>query len=116
MIVAKGLVEKSLGRGRKLGFPTANIALGDAVVEDGIYIGFANKMPALIFVGAAETFGERERRIEAHLLDFDGDLYGQEIEVELKQKIRESRKFETQEELVAQMKKDEQVARKYFST
>lgn len=105
-----GKVIRGAGRGRGLGFPTANI---DAVpdVEEGIYIGYANGMPSLIFVGAAETFDETAKRVEVYILDFDGDLYGQELDVRIVKKIRGNQKFESGEALIEQMKDDEREAR-----
>ena len=110
-----GTVQKHKGRGKKLGFPTANIQI-DEKIEDGIYISTVGpaQLPGLVFIGAAETFGERKRWAEVHILDFDADIYGQIIEVELIKKIRENRKFDSQKELVLQMKNDEAVARNFF--
>lgn len=113
----KGIVKKNLGRGAKLGFPTANIDVPKAT-NDGIYtaITYCNTVTyySIVFIGAAETFGESDRKAEVYLLDFDGDLYGQQIEVEVIKKIRDNQKFESEAELVDQMKKDEQVARELF--
>ena len=108
-----GVVKKQSGRGKSLGFPTANID-APATIEDGLYIGLTNKKPSLIFIGANETFGETDRRAEIYLLDFAGDLYDQQIEVETLKKIREVIRFDSKEALVEQMKKDEKEARTYF--
>ena len=112
-----GVVKKSLGRGKKLGFPTANLDT-PADVEEGLYIAWCKvkdkHWPSLVFVGASETFGETEKKAEAYLLDFDGELYGQVLEIELLKKIREVMKFNTPEELVGQMKRDELIAREFF--
>lgn len=112
-----GIVQKHLGRGKKLGFPTANIKVGKNV-KDGIYVGTVGpmKLPALVFIGVAKTFDEEKRWAEVYILDFDEDIYGKEIEVELKNKIRNNKKFDSQAELVRQMKKDELLAREYFET
>ena len=112
-----GVVKKNLGRGAKLGFPTANI---DAPKEtsDGIYaaITHCNTVPyySVVFIGAAETFNEPDRKAEVYLLDFSANIYGKEIEVEIIKKIRDNQKFDSEQELVEQMKKDEQVARDFF--
>jgi riboflavin kinase/FMN adenylyltransferase len=111
----KVLVKKDQGRGKSLGFPTANFNL-DENLNDGIYVGKANAKPALIFVGANITFGESRKHGEVYILDFQDDLYDQEIEVEILQKLRENKKFDSSEELIEQMKKDEEVARKFFGT
>jgi riboflavin kinase / FMN adenylyltransferase len=119
----KGIVKKFTGRGRELGFPTANIEIGDLDIEDGLYIGLVKIGPstssainfkALIFIGANETFDERNRHAETYILDFDQNLYEQEIEVETIKKIRDVKKFKSADELIAQMKKDEQIAREFF--
>lgn len=130
----RGVVKKHLGRGTKLGFPTANLEAPEGL-EEGIYAGLVNLHPsprrstgapspeqgeslkvAIAFLGAAETFGEREKKLEVHILDFDRDLYGQEIEVQLLRKIRDNIKFNSQDELVAQMREDERAAREFFRT
>lgn len=111
-----GIVQKHKGRGKKLGFPTANIEI-DKNVGDGIYIATVGPMelPTIVFIGAAKTFGEKKRWAEIYILDFDEDIYGQEIEVELIKKIRSNKKFDLQAELVRQMKEDELAAREYFN-
>ena len=109
-----GIVKKDQGRGKQLGFPTANLDLPQDVA-DGIYVGLANNHQALIFIGANITFGESARHAEAYLLDFSGELYGQQIEVELLKKLRENKKFDSQEALIEQMKIDERIAREFFA-
>lgn len=111
----KAVVKKDRGRGRAMGFPTANFDLPQDI-EDGIYVGLADKKPALVFIGANLTFSENTKHGEVYILDFNEDLYGQEIEVEILKKIRENQKFESQAELVEQMKKDEAVAREFFGS
>ena len=112
-----GTVKPNLGRGRELGYPTANIPPNESI-EDGLYVGYASfddvKQPALIFIGPAITFNETERKAEIYLLDFKGDLYGKEIHVDVLQKQRDNIKFDSSEELIAQMQKDEEEAKKFF--
>lgn len=114
-----GIVQKHLGRGKKLGFPTANLQLSDSHIEDGIYASLTyysgKEYQSLAFVGVAETFGETERRLEVYLFDFSGDLYGQEITVKLVSKIRENRKFDSADELIKEIKNDEIEAREFFN-
>ncbi len=116
----KGQVKKHLGRGAKLGYPTANIDI-PADAQEGVFVGYTtifperSRRPSIIFIGAPEMFGDEEKRLEAHILDFEGDLYGQEIVVEIIHKLRDNRKFSTQEELVAQMKEDERQASEFFA-
>jgi riboflavin kinase/FMN adenylyltransferase len=113
-----GIVKKNLGRGRQLGFPTANIE-APKELEDGIYVGvtYCNTLVynSIIFVGAAETFGEADRKAEVYILDFEEDLYDQKIEVETQKKIRDNKKFASEQELIDQMKHDEKVAREFFA-
>lgn len=109
------IIKKGAGRGRDLGFPTANFEV-DPSLEDGIYVGQVNSLPALIFIGANVTFDETVRHGEAYLLDYSEDLYGQEVSVETLQKIRENKKFDSQPELVEQMTEDERLARDFFKT
>ncbi len=112
-----GMVKKHLGRGKELGFPTANL---DAPkdLEDGLYLAWtlvgSDKLPSLLFIGANETFGEREKVAEVYILDFSGDLYGKQIETETIKKIRDVIKFDTKELLIEQMQKDEAIARAFF--
>lgn len=128
MIAISGIVKKNLGRGRKLGFPTANLDYEGDLAE-GVYFGTVKIIPtnpplskrekqrelmALIFIGAPRTFADERKRLEAYILDFDQDLYGQEIEVQIQKKLRDNLKFESEAELIAQMKQDERMAREYL--
>lgn len=105
-----GKVSKYNQRGKKLGFPTANVNLRKAIPE-GIYISKLKLnqsiYPSLTFIGQA-------RVAETYILDFNTNIYNQWITVRLIKKIRSNKKFDSTEELVKQMKEDEQVARKYF--
>jgi riboflavin kinase/FMN adenylyltransferase len=95
-------------RGGTLGFPTANVAVepGLLVPQNGIYAGSALGTPAAISIGTNPHYGGTERRIEAHLLDYEGDLYGQRLVVELWQRLRDERAFESEEALIAQIALD----------
>jgi riboflavin kinase/FMN adenylyltransferase len=99
----EGIVVRGDGRGRELGFPTANLDVpaGLLVPPDGVYAGWTLDRPAAVSIGTNPHFDGVERRVEAHLLDFDGDLYGQRLVVELWSPIREQRRFDSLEELVA---------------
>lgn len=98
----EGIVVRGDGRGRALGYPTANLATpaGLLVPADGVYAGRALGHRAAISIGTNPTFDGVERRVEAHLLDFDGDLYGQRLVVELWELLRGQRRFESEAELV----------------
>lgn len=112
-----GKVRKHNQRGKKLGFPTANINLTQNIPE-GIYISKTQLQglwyQSLTFIGQAKTFGEIRFHAETYILDFNKNLYGKWISVKLLKKIRNNKKFNSAEELIAQMKKDEKEARKYF--
>ena len=106
--VVRGTVIHGEKQGRALGYPTANIrpAAGD-LPPFGIYAGRVLNRPAAISVGVRPTFGRAlEPLLEAYILDFDGCLYGQELEVELTEFLRPERRFDSIEELVAQIASD----------
>jgi riboflavin kinase/FMN adenylyltransferase len=99
----EGIVVRGDGRGRELGFPTANLDVpeGLLVPPDGVYAGWARDRRAAVSIGTNPHFDGVERRVEAHLLDFDGDLYGERLVVELWASLREQRRFDSLEGLVA---------------
>jgi riboflavin kinase / FMN adenylyltransferase len=99
----EGIVVRGDGRGRELGFPTANLDVPDdlLVPPDGVYAGWAGRRRAAVSIGTNPHFDGLERRVEAHLLDFDGDLYGDRLVVEVWSPIREQRRFDSLGELVA---------------
>lgn len=70
--------------------------------------------PSIVFIGVAETFGDTEKQVEVYILDFNRNIYGQEITVQLLDKLRPSAKFASADELIAQMKRDEHAAREFF--
>jgi riboflavin kinase/FMN adenylyltransferase len=108
----EGVVVRGDKRGREIGFPTANLSPQpwSAVPADGIYAGRlvrgAEQLPAAISIGTNPTFAGRERRVEAYVLDFDGDLYGERVGLSFAARLRETVRFDTVEDLVAQMAKD----------
>jgi riboflavin kinase/FMN adenylyltransferase len=104
----EGVVVSGDSRGGTLGFPTANLAVPANVLvpEYGIYAGAADARRAAVSIGVNPHYGGRERRVEAFLLDFEGDLYGRRLIVELWQRLREERAFESEAELVAQIGRD----------
>ena len=114
-----GKVRKENQRGKKLGFQTANVNLSRDIPQ-GIYVSktkVEEKIhPSLTFIGKVKTFNEKIFQSETYILDFKKDIYGKWISVELLKKIRENKKFDSAEDLVAQMKKDEQNARTYFTS
>jgi len=104
-------------RGRSIGFPTANVLPDvDAVIPArGVYAGFVRlgeeEHAACTNVGVAPTFGRAESRVEAYLLDFEGDLYGRVVDVSFTKHIREERRFSGIDELKEQIRRDVDEAR-----
>ena len=113
---ALGEVVHGDARGRTLGFPTANVALqGGALPPTGVYAVEAvvdgETYAAVANLGTRPTFADGEPSLEVHLLDFDRDLYGRELEVTFRQLLREERRFDGPDELKAQIARDVQAAR-----
>jgi riboflavin kinase / FMN adenylyltransferase len=114
-----GIVERGDERGRAIGFPTANLRTDawTAVPADGVYAGRAIRLDewgrtvgllgtAAISVGTNPTFDVRQRRVEAFVLNFDGDLYGDGLGVEFVRRLRGMERFDSVDALVAQMHDD----------
>jgi riboflavin kinase/FMN adenylyltransferase len=105
-----GVVIHGDGEGRRLGFPTANIQVEQRL--SGIWAGTVtidrHTYPSALFASV------RRPILEAHILDFDGDLYGRHISVEIVQSIREDRAFSSIEDLRQQIVNDVQSVREYF--
>jgi riboflavin kinase / FMN adenylyltransferase len=108
-----GMVVAGDQRGGTLGYPTANLLLEPdlAVPSFGIYAGSARGHRAAISIGTNPHYGGTERRIEPYLLDFEGDLYGQRLVVELWERLRDEAVFASEEELVAQIARDVEATR-----
>jgi riboflavin kinase/FMN adenylyltransferase len=109
----EGVVVRGDGRGREIGFPTANLLTGQyaAVPADGVYAawlvrGRGERLPAAVSIGTNPTFSGRERRVEAYVLDFDGDLYGERLALDFVTRLREMRTYTGVEPLVAQIHED----------
>jgi riboflavin kinase/FMN adenylyltransferase len=107
-----GKVVHGTERGKQLGFPTANLGVnsGQGLPVDGVYVTRAylgnHAYPSVTNIGLRPTFGQGERAVEVYLLDFKGQLYGQELRVELVERLRGERHFPTSEELKAQINRD----------
>jgi riboflavin kinase/FMN adenylyltransferase len=101
-------------RGGTLGYPTANLAVepGLLVPAYGIYAGAALGHRAAISIGTNPHYGGEERRIEPYLLDFDGDLYGRRLVVELWERLRDEQVFESEQDLIDQIARDVEATRK----
>ncbi|HET6874953.1 MAG TPA: bifunctional riboflavin kinase/FAD synthetase [Acidimicrobiales bacterium] len=111
----RGVVEDGDKRGRTLGFPTANVSLPEyiALPADGVYAGWYRRPdgvlhPAAISVGRRPTYYEENgmRLLEAYLLDFDGDLYGEQARVDFVAHLRPQARFESSQALIDQMDRD----------
>ena len=104
----EGVVVGGDRRGATLGFPTANLQVDPEVLVPGfgIYAGAAGERRAAISIGVNPHYGGEERRVEAYLLDWEGDLYGDRLRLELWRYLREERAFASEEELVAQIARD----------
>ncbi|MCU1592108.1 MAG: riboflavin biosynthesis protein RibF [Frankiales bacterium] len=108
----EGLVVRGDQRGRAIGYPTANLSLipWSAVPADGIYAGRFRRgkeaLPAAISIGTNPTFAGRERRVEAFILDFSEDVYGERVGLAFTGRLRDTIRFDTVEELVVQMDHD----------
>ena len=112
-----GPVVEGFRRGRTIGVPTANLLIQNQLIPaDGVYVGRceidSTLYGAAISIGVAPTFdGESRRQIEAHLLDFDGDLYGRTIHLELLDWTRDQLRFDGVEALKRQLSRDIALAR-----
>jgi riboflavin kinase/FMN adenylyltransferase len=110
----QGEVVEGDRRGRELGMPTANIVPDEryAYPGHGVYAAVADGRPAAINVGVRPTFETgRGLLVEAHLIDFEGDLYGRVLRIDFLERLRGERRFETTEALVEQMWRDVDQAR-----
>jgi riboflavin kinase / FMN adenylyltransferase len=110
----RGTVVPGDQRGRTLGFPTANVAVPDEMLmpADGIYAGWlqraGGRLPAAIYIGHRPTFYDDRSMtlLEVHVLDFVGDLYGEDVAVEFTHRIRPDARFASVDELSAQLRED----------
>ncbi len=114
-----GEVVHGAGRGAGLGFPTANLDAGSQLVPaDGVYAGFtrmeSQSYPTAISIGTNPTFGGEHRVIEAHLLDYQGDLYERELRVGFHGWLRDQQPFPSPSALQAQIQRDIEQTRAVF--
>ena len=118
-----GVVVRGEGRGRRIGLPTANLdVVNETVPGGGVYACWcriegaqAAARPAAVNIGRRPTFGGGLTTVEAHVLDFDGDLYGRMLRLEFEDRLREERAFPGPEALVAQIRSDIDAARRVLS-
>jgi riboflavin kinase/FMN adenylyltransferase len=119
----EGVVVRGAGRGKKLGFPTANVDVCEDFItpKDGVYLGTVeingneNKLfPAIINIGDKPTFKESKKWIEAFIINFKDDMYKRKIKINFLERLRNEITFESKDKLISQMKMDLEYAKKYF--
>lgn len=115
-----GVVSTGAGRGAELGFPTANVTgVKTLLPADGVYAARARASdawhPAAVHLGPNPTFADGDRKLEVHLLDFAGDLYNQEIWIDLHAEVRPIQRFPSAQDLVAQLRQDVETVRMLVS-
>lgn len=107
-----GIVVRGDGRGRQLGYPTANVRTERyaAIPADGVYAGRVvldgKRLPAAVSIGTKPTFEGREHAVEPYILDFDEDIYGDELGVEFTARLRGQERYDRIEDLVGQIGRD----------
>lgn len=113
-VEVEGTVVTGDERGGTLGFPTANLDVRPELLvpANGIYAGAAGDLRAAVSIGTNPHYGGRERRVEAHILDFSGDLYGQRLLVQLWERLRDEAAFDSEDDLIAQIAEDVEAARR----
>jgi riboflavin kinase / FMN adenylyltransferase len=114
--ILEGTVVQGAQRGRTIGVPTINLNCGDQLIPaDGVYVGQCKinnqNFTAAVSIGNAPTFENANWQVEAHLLDFTGDLYGQTIRLEILDWLREQQKFQNIDQLKTQIARDIQDCR-----
>ncbi len=117
-----GPVVSGVERGRVIGFPTANIAVGSglALPPFGVYVTRAwlegESYRSVTAIGKRPTFEDGERTVEVHIMDFGGDLYGRELRIDVLKRLRGEERFASAEALIEQIGKDVEAARHYFDS
>ena len=114
-----GEIVRGEGRGRTIGFPTANLALASELVPlPGVYVTealvLAGRFAGLTNVGHRPTFGDGELTVETHLLDFADDLYGERLELRFLARIRDEMRFDSASDLADQIARDRAAAESYL--
>jgi len=117
--ILAGIVEEGKGLGRTLGFPTANLRVGDAPLpERGVYAARAQTphgtYPAVVNIGSHPTFPEGPDTVEAYLLEYEGNLYGQSVTLCLGERLRPEFRFPSREALIEQIGRDAARARAIY--
>jgi riboflavin kinase / FMN adenylyltransferase len=107
-VEVEGIVVTGDARGGTLGFPTANLDVRPELLvpQNGIYAGAAGENRSAVSIGTNPHYGGSERRVEAFLLDFAGDLYGKRLIVELWERLRDEQSFDSEQALIDQIARD----------
>ena len=120
-IIIRGRVIHGFDKGKKLGFPTTNLHLVEDYPLDnytGVWCSYTywqgRKIAGVAHIGPVKIFGESSIRVETHLLDWQEDLYGEDLQIELLQKLRDTIGFTSETELVKQVMEDIGQTRAYF--
>ena len=115
MITIEGEVIHGAKLGRRMGFPTANMEVGSVEVENGVYLSIVRidgkDWKAMSNIGVRPSVDGKCRLLETHIFDFQGDLYGQRLSVQLIRKIRDEKRFASVEELKQQLHHDFELIR-----
>ncbi len=119
----EGVVVRGDRRGRQLGFPTANLLTRPyaAIPADGVFAAWlirdkdGDQLPAAVSIGTNPSFAGQERRVEAYVIDFDEDLYGEHVALDFIARLREMRTYQTVDPLVAQIEQDVVETRKLLT-
>ena len=120
-----GMVVKGFQQGRKLGFPTANLDTGNSgllIPKGGVYAVKASinnhqrLLPAMMDIGTRPTYGGTRLSLEVNIFNFHGSLYGKRLTVQFFKRIRDDRKFESIEDLAAQLQKDKESVTRFFKS
>lgn len=118
----RGSVTSGQALGRQLGYPTANLQIepGWAIPADGVYATFTHIngriFQSMTSIGLRPTFSGKNRTVETYILNYQGELYGREISIDVVEKLRDERKFENAEELKKQIAKDVQKGKEILTT
>jgi len=119
--IIRGQVIHGFDKGKSMGFPTFNLALEEKYPLDkllGIWFSHTyyqdRKLPSITHIGPVRIFNEKNIRVETHILNWDEDLYGADLQVELLHKLRDTRDFIDETELVRQVMEDIREAKVYF--
>ncbi|MBQ1228234.1 MAG: riboflavin kinase [Alistipes sp.] len=109
-MIIKGVVIHGAELGRRLGFPTANLDATNIDIANGVYlsrVSFGGRSyKAMTNIGCRPSVDGESRLLEAHIFDYEGDLYEKQIEVELLSKLRDEQRFDSISELQEQLKRD----------